>query len=178
MKNHFIKSLMGLALIATLFSGCDLFSSAGDITFDADLPLDFVVNEQAINASSVSYSKTQNLDASSNADVAKYKDKIKEVKLNKITYVISDYTAPQPVTFTNGSIKTTVELASATAVNLQSSVQTELTNVNKAGFDEFAKKIKDNQNADVTLAGTFSSTPVAFKIRAYFNVTITANAAN
>jgi hypothetical protein len=177
MKNRVLLSLLGLALIAFTFQGCNLFDTAGDVTFDVDLPLDFVVNEAAVSSSAKSYSSVKTLKATDNADVAKYKDNIKSVKLNKITYVISEYVAPQVVTFSNGTLQATGKtLASAASVNLQSTAEAELTNIDKAGFDEFAKQIKDNKQVEVTLAGTFSSTPVAFKIKAYFNVSITANA--
>jgi PleD family two-component response regulator len=178
MKNHVLKSLMGLALIFVLLTGCTVFDSADDVTFDAVLPLDFKpVNETAVNNSAVQYSDVVTLNARDNADVEKYKDKIKSVKLTKITYVISDYAAPSPVTFTSGSLQANGKtLASATSVNLQSTAETELTDINQAGFDEFANQIKDDQSVEVTVAGTFSKTPVAFKIKAYFHVTITANA--
>jgi hypothetical protein len=177
MKNRVLLSMICLALIAITFQGCDLFDTAGDVTFDVDLPLDFVVSEAAVSASPKSYSNVKTLKATDNADVMKYKDNIKSVKLNKITYVISDYTAPKVVTFTNGSIQAVGKtLASAASVDLQSTTEAELTNIDDAAFNEFAKQIKDNKQVDVTLAGTFSSTPVGFKIKAYFNVSITASA--
>jgi hypothetical protein len=179
MKNRVSLGMICLALIASTFQGCDLFDTAGDVTFDVDLPLDFVVNETAVSASAKSYSSMKTLKATDNADVMKYKDNIKSVKLNKITYVISDYAAPQSqvVTFTNGSLQALGKtLASAASIDLQSTTKAELTNIDNAAFDEFAKQIKDNKEVDVTFAGTLSSTPVAFKIKAYFNVSITANA--
>src|SRR5215213_3090874 len=172
MKNHFLRTLAGLALIASTFTGCDLFDKADDVKLDTTLPLEFLVNEQAVNPGGKQYASTKTLNALDNADVAKYKDKIKEIKLNRITYIISDYSGTSSVTFTNGSLNAVSKtLATATSVNLQSSAETELTNIDQAGFDEFAKQIKANKQVDVTVAGTLSATPVAFKITAYFEVT-------
>jgi hypothetical protein len=178
MRKNALKKLLVLICIAATFSSCDLFDKADDVTFDVVLPLEFdPVNETLVSPSPVSYSKSKNLNANDNDQVAKYKDKIKEITLNRITYKITEYVAPEPVTFTNGSLTIPGKtLASATNVNLQSTAETELTNIDEAGFDEFAKQIKSNKNVDVTVAGTFSRTPVAFKVTAYFHVSITANA--
>src|SRR5688572_2519839 len=106
MRKNALKKLLALVCIAATFSSCDLFDKADDVTFDVVLPLEFdPVNETLVSSSPVSYSDVKNLNANDNAEVAKYKDKIKEITLNRITYEISDYAAPQPVTFTNGSLK-------------------------------------------------------------------------
>lgn len=157
-------------------ASCSLFDKVEDITFEAKLPLEFLVNETAVSQNPVTYSKSQTLDAAQNADVAKYKDKIKEIKVNKITYVISDYSASGVVTFTNGLLSVASSgktIASATSVNLQSTAEAELT-ADTAGFNELAQLLKADKSETIKLGGTFSKTPVAFKVTAYFHTTITA----
>ena len=157
-------------------ASCSLFDKVEDITFEAKLPLEFVVNETAVSQNPVTYSKSQTLDAAQNADVAKYKDKIKEIKVNKITYIISDYSASGVVTFTNGLLSVASSgktIASATSVNLQSTAEAELT-ADTAGFNELAQLLKADKSETIKLGGTFSKTPVAFKVTAYFHTTITA----
>ena len=158
-------------------ASCSLFDKVEDITFEAKLPLEFLVNETAESLSPVTYSKSQTLDAAQNADVAKYKDKIKEIKVNKITYVISDYSASGAVvTFSNGLLSVASSgktIASATSVNLQSTAEAELT-ADTAGFNELAQLLKADKSETIKLGGTFSRTPVAFKVTAYFHTTITA----
>jgi hypothetical protein len=66
-------------------------------------------------------------------------------------------------------------LASATLTSLQNTSETELTTIDAAGIDEFALQIKDDKKVDMKLDGTFSSTPVAFTLKVYFYVTITAD---
>ena len=157
-------------------ASCDLLDKADEITFEAKLPLEFVINETAVNAGSKSYTYSKTLDATQNAEVAKYKDKIKEIKVNKISYVISGYAAPTPVTFTNGKLTVASSgktIASATSVNLQSAAEADLT-TDIAGFNELAELLKADKSETVNLVGTFSSTPVAFKVTAYFHTTITA----
>ena len=158
-------------------ASCSLFDKAENINFEAKLPLDFVVNETAVSKNPVSYSKTQTLDATQNAEVAKYKDKIKEIKLNKITYVVSAYDAGGAVvTFTNGKLKVASSgktIAEAASINLQSTVEGDLT-ADTAGFNELAELLKADKSETVSLSGTFSSTPVKFTVKVYFHTTITA----
>ncbi|MBK5279701.1 MAG: hypothetical protein JJE09_12650 [Bacteroidia bacterium] len=158
-------------------ASCNLSDKVDDIKFDAKLPLEFPINEEAISSAPKSYNYTKTLDATQNADVVKYKDKIKEFKVNKIAYVISGYSAPGgAVTFTNGTLSIASSgktIASATSVNLQSTAETELT-ADTAGFNELAELLKADKSETVKLTGTFSSTPVAFTVTAYFYVTITA----
>ncbi|MEK6783834.1 MAG: hypothetical protein AABY93_19205 [Bacteroidota bacterium] len=157
-------------------ASCSLFDKVDDVNFDAKLQLEFLVNETAVNANPVSYTETKTLDATQNSDVAKYKDKIKEFRVNKISYVISGYAAPGAVTFTNGAITVASSgktIASAPSVDLQSTIETDMT-TDTAGINELAQGLKDDQSVTVNLGGTFSSTPVAFKVTVYFDTTITA----
>jgi hypothetical protein len=166
-----------LALLAVSLLSCDLFEKADNITFEAKLPLEFVVDETATNTGAKSYTYTKTLDATQNADVAKYKDKIKEFKVNKISYVVSGYSAPGGVvTFTNGKLKVASSgktIAEAASVNLQSTAEADLT-ADTAGFNELAELLKADKSETVSLAGTFSSTPVKFKVTVYFHTSITA----
>lgn len=162
-------------------ASCSLLDKADEVKFEAKLPLEFVVDETAVSKNPVSYSKTQTLDATQNADVAKYKDKIKEITVNKISYVISGYDAGGAVvTFTNGKLKVAssgTTIASAASVNLQSTAEADLT-ADIAGFNELAELLKSDKSETVNLSGTFSSTPVKFKVTAYFHTTITASVLN
>jgi len=167
-----------IALLAAGVSSCDLFGEADDISFDAELPLEFVVDEKMVSSSPVNYTKTKTIDATSNPDVAKYKDKIKDFKVNKVTYTISGYVAPNVVTFSNGKLSVASSgktIASATSVDLTNSAETEL-NADVDGFNALAERLKIDKSETVTLSGTFSSTPVAFVVTAKFYVTITADA--
>ena len=176
---HYALRVAAAVCFAFIMSSgsCSLSDKVPDVTFDAKLPLDFVVNETKISASPISYTDSKTIDATQNADVAKYKDKIKEIKVNKITYVVSGFSAGGAVvTFTNGTLSVASSgktIASAASVNLQSSTETELT-ADTAGFNELALLLKDDKSETVKLGGTFSFAPVAFKVTIYFYTSITA----
>lgn len=167
-----------IALLGMLSFSCGLLDKA-DVTFDVTLPLDFPpINDTGVSSNPKAYSDTQVLDATLNADVAKYKSKIKDFKVNKVYYEITDY-AGDAVIFTNGSLKTNGKtIASKASLALANIPKTEFTSseVDLAGFNELATTLKTDLKATVAIAGTFSKTPVAFKVRAYFDVTVTANA--
>lgn len=178
MKKFMVTGLAGSVLLGLTLSACELFNKIDDVTFNVTLPLDFVIDEQLVSQNPVVYSDMAILDATDDPEVAKYKDKIREIKLNKITYEISNFAAPGAVTFANGSLKVASgeTLATASSISLQNMPETELTAINQPGFNAFAADVLDDKQVAVTLDGTFSETPVAFTLTAHFYVTITADA--
>lgn len=173
------KSFISVLLLITFatFSSCDLFDKADDVSFDTTLPLNFVVKETADNPGGKAYSATQLLDATSDPEVAKYASKIKEFKVNKITYTISSVN-PSGITFNSGEIvvsSTGTKIATTGNVALTNVSDVELT-ANTAGFNELAAKLLDDKKEEVKLQGTFTKTPIAFTLSCKFYVTITANA--
>lgn len=174
-----IKAKLSILLLVVFsaFSSCDLLDKADDVSFDTTLPLTFIIDENADNPGGMSYSDTQLLDATSDPEVAKYANKIKEFKVNKITYSISAVD-PSGVTFNSGSIvvaSSGTTIASAGNVSLTSVTDVELS-ANTAGFNELAANLLDDKEELIKLQGTFTKTPIAFTLACKFHVTITANA--
>jgi hypothetical protein len=174
-----IKHLLPIFILLALgtFSSCDLFDKADDISFDAELPLKFQIDEMADNPNGKTYTDTKLLDATSDPDVAKYASKIKKITLNKITYTITGV-SDASVSFTNGTLKIASSgktIASASSVSLGNSAEQVLT-ADTAGFNELASAILGDKQELVELQGTLSKTPIAFTANFKFHVTITANA--
>lgn len=176
MKTTSFLSIL-LLFVAVSFTSCDLLDNADDLSFNVTLPLDFVIDETADNPSGKSYTDSELLNAASDPEVAKYASKIKEIKVNKITYTISSAN-PNTVTFTNGTLSVASSgktIASASTVNLANTSETELT-ADTAGFNELAANLLNDKQELVQLTGTLSKTPVAFTVKFKFYVTITADA--
>ncbi|MCW5910618.1 MAG: hypothetical protein KIT62_06060 [Cyclobacteriaceae bacterium] len=174
-----IKHLFSVLLVLVFgtFTSCELFEKVDDVTFNVVLPLDFGINEEAENPGGMSYFDEALLDANSNADIAKYASKIKEFKIDKITYAISD-ADPTTVIFTNGSLvvaSTGKTIATESSASLANTAETDLT-ANIDGFNDLAARLLDDKQELVQLNGTFSQTPVAFNVRFRFYVKVTANA--
>jgi hypothetical protein len=176
MKTKSIITILLLIAFGT-FSSCNLFDKADDISFNVTLPLNFTINETADNPSGKAYTDSKLLDAKADAEVAKYASKIKEFKVNKVTYTISGAN-PNTVTFTNGALKvssTGKTIATASSASLANTAETELT-ADTDGFNELATKLLDDKQELILMNGTLSKTPVAFTVKFNFYVTITANA--
>jgi len=172
-----VLSFVLLLFVFGVMSSCDLLDKADDVSFDVTLPLEFVIDENEDNPGGKAYSDTELLDATSDAEVAKYANKIKEFKVNKITYTISG-ADPNTVIFTDGALKVSSSgktIATASTVNLSTTSETELT-ADTAGFNELAAKLLDDKQEMILLNGTLSQTPVSFYVEFKFYVTITANA--
>lgn len=169
-------------------ASCELFDKVDDVTFNVVLEHPFVVDEQLnSNGSPVPYSDNEIVDAAKvSSEFAQYKDKIQNITVNKITYVVSDYAAPNgaTVTFSNGQLGFSAESSSASSIvaslafqDIQAAQGTEHTlNINQAGLDEIAAILKDNKIVRLFSSGTLSSTPVAFKVRVKLDCTLTADA--
>jgi len=173
-----IKHLFPIFLLLALgtFSSCDLFDKVDDVTFDGVLPLAFIVNEAAVNSGGKTYTDSKLLDAADEPEIAKYASKIKEFKVNKITYTVSGV-SDATVTFTNGTLKVVSSgktIASASSVNLGTTSEQELT-ADTAGFNELASLLLADQQELVQLQGTLSKTPIAFTVNFKFYVTVTAD---
>ena len=173
-----IKHLFPVFLLLALgtFSSCDLFDKVDDVTFDGILPLAFNVNETADNPSGKAYTDSKLLDADDEPEIAKYSSKIKEFKVNKITYTISGV-SDASVSFTNGTLKVASNgktIASASSVSLSNTAETELT-ADTAGFNELASLLLADKQELVQLQGTLSKTPIAFTVNFKFYVTVVAD---
>jgi hypothetical protein len=173
-----IKNLIQIAFILVFctFSSCDLIDKATDVSFDTTVPMIFVVNETASNPSGKSFSDTKTIDVASDPEVAKYASKIKDFKVNKVTYTISGAN-PASVTFTNGTIKIASSgktIASVSSASLSNTLETQLT-TDASGINDLTASLLDNKQAQIQLQGTLSSTPVSFTLNIKFYLTVTAN---
>lgn len=169
--------LSGMILISLCLSGCDLFDKVDDVTFEGVLPLEFVINEPATSADPVTYTATKTLNALENDEINKYRNKLKEIKLTGISYAIENYDAPGQVTFSDGVLKVGAAektLAAVPSIELENTPETELTSLNLDGVSEFANDLDDDQAVEIRMSGVLSSTPVAFKLRVKFHVSVTA----
>jgi len=177
MKNRFLVSMLSTIFLAGLMSACDLFDKADDISFSTEFKESLNV-ENGIG----SYAKTITLDATTEPEVAKYKEKIKNITLNKVTYKVSNYVGSADATFTgdilfglNGKLGTVsidnVNLSQASTSGAEMELDLSQDEVNAVAI-----QLKDDKAVDVTMAGEFSTGPVNFTVTVKINAKVTANA--
>jgi len=140
--------ILNLALLAFIgtYSSCDLLDKANDISFDTEVPLDFFIHETAVSATPVTYVDFQLLDITDDPDVAQYASKIKEVKVNKITYYVSAV-SKSGVNFSGGSLM--ISSSNKTIATLTNQAIVEGANgdlsIDASGFSELSSNLKNNK---------------------------------
>ena len=187
MKKSMFKTpfAIGLALIALMFTSCDLFDKADDISFDTTLEEAIVVNEPA-TAVSKTYSKYITLDATSDPEINKYKSKISGFKVKKVNYQVTQFTQNSVITISNASISFGDASSSAAEVlgtipniNIKEAFDNgtvfELT-LDQTKINRISSLLKDDKAVKVYVEGTLSQTPVEFEITVSLDVTVEADA--
>src|SRR6187551_3382591 len=116
-----IFSLLGML---TLLAGCDLFNDLDDVSFDSTLSENIVVSESG-TGTNVASADIIVLDATTDPDINQYKDKIKGIKVNKISYQVVSFSATDPVTlsgtmaFGESTASSPTVIAAITSLNLK-----------------------------------------------------------
>lgn len=119
--------------------------------------------------------------------IDKYKEKIKDIAVNKVTYRVSNYSGPDGATFNGqmlfdpagGSGTGSLGSVSISNVNLgsASSAGTEFdVDLSQSEVDAISAQLRDNSTLTATMAGTISAGPVSFKVEVTINATVTADA--
>jgi len=185
MKTYVVKPqlIVALALVALLAGACSLLDKADDVNFDATLDETIVVNETDED-SEVVYAKTIVLDAASDPDINKYKDKIDAFTIKKVSYQVTSFTGDNTVfsgtlSFGDASTSTPTIAATITNLNLQqaySSGQVFDLAVNQTDVDKIETLLKDDKAVKLYLDGFLSSTPVSSSIKVILEVTVKADA--
>lgn len=177
---------VGFAFLGSSLS-CDLFDKVDDVTFNIEIEHTFVVDENSdSNGQPVEYLSSDIIDANQNSEFNKYRDKIKDIKVTAVTYTVTDYDASSgDVTFSNGmgsfSASAGGASGSASAVlgiqNIPGSVGGNFSlDYSTSDLQNIASNLKDFNQVSFQVSGTFSETPVAFKIPVVLHCTITADA--
>jgi hypothetical protein len=185
MKNSILKNLSAqtLILIAFSFTGCTLFENADDVSFTTTLDKTFNVAEESETESKTFVSEIV-LNATADAQVEKYKNKIKGFTVNKITYRITNLSG-NASTFTNGKLSFSDENATTAEViaNISSIDLVEANNngtefelaVDEGGIIKIQNFLKADKSVKIYLEGTLSPTPVYFDLEVNIDVKVEAN---
>jgi hypothetical protein len=181
--------IFGLIFVSATLMTCDALEKADDITFHADIEIDFVADENGEGADAP-YSDVQLLDLTANSEINDHIDKIKDIKIERITYRIMNYDAAphhSAVMLTSGTASfgtfdsvikaiTGNFAASAAGVNLQTTTAETDLDFDADQFNDIAEMLLDDHKIKVYSEGTLSQIPVAFTVRAKFYFEITADA--
>ncbi len=187
MKIRLLLSVFAVAVLL-LFNSCDFLDKLGQVTFDTELKTTFAVDETG-NFTNRNYTANRTVDATTDADIQKYKDKLKDFRINDIAYKISGYSATgatSDVFFSNGKFSfgdadatsPTVAVNLANSLNLRdlSTTGVETKVPLPADANTLASLFQSDKKLKVYAEGTLSRTPVRFNIEVTFYVSVTADA--
>lgn len=185
-----LRPLLSIAALASLllFNSCDFLDKLGQVTFDTELKTTFAVDETG-TVTNRNYTANRTLDATTDADIQKYKDKLKDFRINDIAYKITGYSTTAglaDVIFSNGkfSFGDADATSPSVAVNLANSLN--LRDLSSTGIETkvplpadantLASLLQTDKKLKVYAEGTLSRTPVKFNIEVTFYVSVTADA--
>ncbi|HEY0742241.1 MAG TPA: hypothetical protein VGD40_12295 [Chryseosolibacter sp.] len=179
----FIVTTLAIVAVITTFSSCDLLDKADDVTFDVQfkVPTSFEVSEEAENPVNPYTSLQSTMDVD-NPQYDQYKNKIKDVTINKIEYTISNFSADGPVTLTSGEAiffgtgETIAAGKIASVTNKALSNHTGELQASAAALEEIEKIIFEDGEVFVVSRATLSDAPVFFNVNVTIHATIKANA--
>lgn len=178
MKNRFLVSMVSAMFIVGLMTSCDLFDKADDISFSSEFEKSITVE----NAGKGSFSDKITLDATSDPEVAKYKEKIQNIELNDVTYKVSNYVGPVDATFTgdilfgvNGNLGSVSISAIGLSAASTSGDEMDL-DLSQDEVNAVAAQLKNDKSVLVTMAGEFSDGPVSLVVTVKAKAKITADA--
>jgi len=178
MENRSLASKLSTLLVIALLASCNLFDKVDDVSFNTEFEESFVIN----GATTDPYSSVITLDATSDPEVNKYKEKIKEITINKITYTVTNYNGPAGTTFSGDALfGANPSLGSVAISNLNlgsasSSGEEFELDLSQETVDKVTNQLKADKKVAVTLAGTFSNEPVNCVIKLKVNAKVTADA--
>jgi len=184
MKPSIARPWLSLLLITLVFSGCELLDETDDVQFttDFELPVPFVVDEDADVPGNPYTSFNSSIEAARDPEYQKYKDRVKHIVVNEIKYIISEFVADVPVTLTSGEAKffakdqTVNDAVIASVSNVTIADGSGTLEASAEVLETIANIVLRDGEIHVVSVANISDAPCSFKIKVTLNVTVTANA--
>lgn len=167
--------------MAVAFTGCD---ELDDVTFSTTLEEVIAVDESS-TAENVSYSESIVIDATTDSDIEKYKEKIKQVTITQVEFTVEDYTGPTDcmldgtVSFgdtSGGTASVVLTLSDVNLEDLATSGEAMTLDIDADDLAAIATLVEDDQAFTIYISGTLSETPLTCNIRVKVYVSVTADA--
>jgi len=160
--------ILSYIAIAGLFmmAKCDLFEELGTVNLNAT-----VSHSEPISISEmdpVTIDKDFTVNATSNSEVEKYKEKIKSYTVKKISYQILNYVGEPGITM-SGAVEFGAINAKLDQVDLSDETVTDL-GLDPDDLAEVAADLEGGNTVSGSIAGTVSGKPVDFTLKLIFDI--------
>ena len=176
------KSVLFITLFVIGLASCDSLNNLADVVFTASFSKTFPVSLQEGNNA---LDEVDTLDFTDDSDVYKYRDKIKDVKVDSVKFQVLNYQGDANNTITGSVMYSSIaasagkEMAAINGLDLdQLSVSGEMINLplNSADLNDIGSLLQNDKKIKVYLKGNVDSTPASFVVKVYVYNEITANA--
>jgi hypothetical protein len=173
------KMILLLALVA-LFSGCNKIKDATTVnietTLKADIPVVVTASgkksvEQTGAVTAITFTKTQDLSLSSNADIEPYLSKIKSIDLNSLVVTITGLSAGQTINSVSLDVTGVGNIFTQTNISMTNNAFTPV--IASGILDSVAAKLTSDKKVTLTVSGNASG-PMTFTVSLNFDITVTA----
>jgi len=171
--------LVFFSLLTLVFGGCDLINKATEVTIETDLKADIPVvvtspgKGSADLAAAISFTKTQDLSLSSNADIEPYLSKIEDITLNGLVITVTGLTTGQTINSVALDVTGVGNIFTQTNITMSSNSFTPTIAAGK--LDQVAVKLTTDKKITLTVSGSASG-PMTFTVKASFDASILAAA--
>ena len=171
-----MKNLSFLLLALFVFStqGCNKINDLNTIDLNSDLQKSYTAN--ITESDPLTVNQTFSLDAGNDDKIKKYLDHIQDYTVNKVTYMISDYSGASGITL-NGTLNFGSVSIAITALDLQGASTAGTAydlQLSQADLDAIAADFKDGNSISGSLQGSVSDKPVTFTVTVTISVTVNA----
>ncbi|HRE65357.1 MAG TPA: hypothetical protein PLM56_17130 [Cyclobacteriaceae bacterium] len=165
-------SVFSFAALSLLLS-CENLET---ISLETSQTVTFLVNEPTTNSNGIDYEVTSAIDISQNPDLTGLLNRIKQIKINHIEYVISG-ADPQGISLNNASIETSsgLDIVVAKSIALTNASSGELKG-NPPGVNDLNTRLQGSGTDQLKLFGDLSRTPLVCTVTVTFHLTVKANA--
>lgn len=171
--------IISFFFLLTLLSGCSLFEKANSIDISTDLQADVPVvvsppvksAETTGSVAAISFTKTQELSLSSNADIEPYLSHIKAINLNNLVVTVTGLNADQTI---NSVSLDVVGVGNVfTQNNITMSNNSFTPTIGAGVLDNVAAKLTNDKMITLTVSGSASGT-MTFTVKLNFETVLTA----
>ena len=170
--------IISFFFLLTLLTGCDLLKDANTIEIETDLTADVPIvvvgvksAETTGSLAAISFTKTQDLSLSSNADIEPYLAKIESIGLNNLLVTVTGLTSGQTIN------SVSLDVAGVGNVFTQNNItmsNNSFTPVIGAGvLNNVATKLTSDKKITLTVSGSASG-PMTFTVKLNFETVLVA----
>lgn len=174
MKNtiKFLTAFVLVVVTSFTFTACDAIEDLADVDFKSSLKGKYNLNFDGDTDEAISESLTLNL--ADNSSISKYLDKLKKVKITKITYEITNFSGDEYLNMAVGFYMNGNTIVPSAKYNLKSEQGVEFEITDAAVLQTISTTLLNSKKVTLQLKGDYESVAAAtaeLTVTVYFEAT-------